>query len=240
MNANGEATTRIQQYKNSGFLRDINTEVGFIIDNQDNLEFRGAQGKAITPGEYYDRALQQVAIDLGVPVDILKGVSAGAVTGSETNLVEYYADLKSKQVEHLEPIINQFFMCFGLNPPEKYMWHDIYEETPKAKVEQAKMLVETLQKLEQYNFIDHEKAVTVLARNSDVLGMSDDEVMKFSKLEKYESPVNAFTFGQSKDDESAFPKKTQKAESKYAKEMEDAFKESQNNFIRLLQAFERT
>ena len=125
---NGTKTTRIKQAKNSGIMKDFSSETGFIIDSEDELTFEGAQGKAITPDGYYDRAFQQVAVDLGLPVDILKGTSAGQVTGSETNLREFYSDLKAKQIQQIQPIYDLIFERFQFNVSEFiYNWNKIWE-----------------------------------------------------------------------------------------------------------------
>jgi hypothetical protein len=244
VNAGGANKTKIQLYKDSGILTDMNSMTGFLIDAADDLSFAGAQGKAITPGEYYDRAFQQCAVDLEIPVDILKGVSAGAVTGSETNLKEYYGDLASKQQQVLTPVYQAMYEAVGYAVDVDFKYPPIFEQSPEQINAQLQRDVETIYKLEQYGYFDHAQAVEYFSRNYKVLDYDDAEVAKLSTLPTYAQPSPVSTPNILSSDSaslsgevSALPVASQAVSDKYEKTMQQAFRKSSQHITSLLQAF---
>lgn len=239
INVDGTNMTRMGYYKKMGFLRDMNTQTGFIIDEIDDFKFEGAEGKALSPLDYYTIAFQQTAVDLDVPVDILKGVSAGAVTGSETNLKDYYGDLAAKQIEFLEPIYDEMYKTQGYEIKEDYKWLPIFEETKKEISENLTKDVKAIHDMELYNYFSHEQAVKYFADNYEILDYDEKEINELSKLEKYEKQ-SSFSFNSdsiSNDEESALPKNVQITEKKYDRELTNAFNQTQKNVSALLQGF---
>jgi len=250
---NGEKLTKIQYYKKTGLMNDMNTQTGFVLDSNDKLTFEGANGKAINPGEYYDRAFQQCAVDLDVPVDILKGTAAGAITGSETNLKEYYGDLAAKQELHLTPIYYEMFETQQYYKIFEIKWEPIFEQTQTEVTNNLKNDADTVHKMELYGYYTHEQAVNYFADTYEVLDYSEEEINALKDLPVYEKKEQAFSFGNqspegsldssscscgfSHDEESALPAKAQKTESKYMKDLNKAFSTTQENVIKLLQAF---
>jgi hypothetical protein len=239
VNSNGANKTKIQLYKDAGILTDMNSMTGFLIDAADDLSFAGAQGKAITPGEYYDRAFQQCAVDLEIPVDILRGVSAGAVTGSETNLKEYYGDLASKQQQVLTPVYREMYEAVGYNVEVDFKYPPIFEQSPDQINAQLQRDVETIYKLEQYGYYNHAQAVEYFARLYKTLDYDDAEVSRLSTLPTYAqpSPISPPFRDASSGEVSALPPASQAIEDRYEKTMLQAFRKSSQHVTSLLQAF---
>lgn len=69
----------------------------------DSLVVTQHNPSAPNPQPYYDALGESIAAAIGVGVMMLKGAQAGAVTGSETNLVDYHSDLLQVKVNVLEP-----------------------------------------------------------------------------------------------------------------------------------------
>lgn len=235
---NGESLTRIQYYKRINFLGDMNTQTGMLYDAKDEFKFVGAEGKAISPGEYYDRAFQQVAVDLDVPVDILKGVSSGKVTGSETNLKEYYGELASKQIQQLEPIYNALFKTQQYYVDVVYLWKPIFESSPTEISENLLKDSNTIHQLEAFKYYTHEQAVNYFASNYPTLNYSQEEISSLEKEETVEIKSNTIQFDSIKtDDTSALPKGVQRVESGYMRDMTKAFNATQKTVTNLLQGY---
>lgn len=243
---NGTKKTRLQMYKDMGFLRDMNTQTGFLIDEQDTFTFEGAAGKAIQPKEYYEVALQQVAIDLDVPVDVLKGISAGAVTGSETNLKIYYGDLHAKQKDKLEALFNDVFETLGITKVN-YKWNPIFEQTQTEISDNLTKDVQAIYELELYGYYTHEQAVDFFARNYPTLNYDDQNINKIKNLPTYIKPAgfniapgkdnNSIRLSSSTDEASALPETVQRSEKKYARELNKAFNDTNKQINELLAAF---
>jgi hypothetical protein len=243
INVNGTKMTRTQYYKKIGFLTDLNSQTGFMIDNRDDFNFAGAAGKAIAPGEYYDRAFQQCAVDLDVPVDILKGVSAGAVTGSETNLKEYYGDLASKQEMNLSPIYDELFASQQYVLTDYMKWYPIFEETQKEIDDSLTKTVEAIHKLEMYGYYSHEQAVNFFADSYENLNYDKSKLGQLITLPTYvqqtpsqpQAPVDSVCHHD--ESSSALPTTMLSVEKKYEREMMKAYGDTGKNVARLLEGF---
>ena len=222
----------------------MNSQIGFMIDNKDEFDFKGAEGKAIAPLDYYDTAFQQCAVDLDVPVDILKGVAAGAITGSITNQKEYYGKLNSKQHEYLEPIYLDLFDTQNHLMTEGFKWIPIFEETRAEKVQNLKEDVETIYKLEQRKYFTHSQAVNYFASNYDMLDYQDEEIRALENEETFQTTTTPFSFNKDdhddnccNDDTSALPTGAQKIEKKFTSDLQKAFKQTSKQVTNLLTAF---
>ncbi len=84
------------------------------ITTPKGIEFsvEGFKGKLIDLDKMYDIFYQALAIAADMPLDILKGVSAGQVTGSEVNTSQYFESIHSDQVR-IEPILVDEFIDFA-------------------------------------------------------------------------------------------------------------------------------
>ena len=181
--SDGKLVPKGQFYRDIGIMKDMNTEVGMILSKDDELDFLGAQGKAIEPSAYWEAALQKVAIDLDVPVDILKGVSAGAVTGSETNIREYYADIKGKQKSQAEPIINDMLSCFGIDTSElEYSWNPIWEMTQMELTERFQKDSQSMHLARLRGQISYEQELSYLEDQYKMLNYNEFDSSKLEPV----------------------------------------------------------
>lgn len=239
-------------------MKDVSSMTYFVKDKDDDLEFQGANGKALNPAEYYDKAFQQVSVDLDVPVDILKGVAAGAVTGSETNLVEYYGDLASKQNEKISPLLKDMLDLLGIFiETEDIEYKPIWELSPEKKVTVLNDMSKALKQMELNNHLTHEQAVQFLAeQHKTTLNYEESDVRELSAAGTSQFlPEGNVTFLQptdpiptqtddiksgnkkAKDEESTLPKKTQSIEKQYARDMKKSMKKTAQGVTAILQAF---
>lgn len=85
----------------TAMLNDPNFVRGFVWD--DRLVVNQLSPGGVNPTPFYMEFKSSIAAAIGLPVALLEGVQAGAVTGSETNLTDYHSDLRQTQVNVLEP-----------------------------------------------------------------------------------------------------------------------------------------
>lgn len=127
-NIDGAGTNEITHLRKTGILRDISSESGFIGDDRYKFEFAGANGVALKPREYYDIAFQEATMALEVPAQLLTGTAAGAVTGSETNLKDYYSDISSKQKRDVQPLYKFQAELLGITVnDDDFNWQPLFE-----------------------------------------------------------------------------------------------------------------
>jgi hypothetical protein len=97
----------IQGWISAGRFEDINAR-GFFVsggigDEAESIEFIGVQDVTLNPEPYNEMAAWNLSMASRIPQDILKGVSAGRITGSEVNERAYFKFINAEQsnVEHI-------------------------------------------------------------------------------------------------------------------------------------------
>ena len=85
-----------------------------IVSNRkvEKIEFVNADGSNIDFPTELDSRLRIIAAAIGIPMDILVGVSAGAITGSETNIKTFYQALNLIQ-SSFKPGIRELIAAVG-------------------------------------------------------------------------------------------------------------------------------
>jgi hypothetical protein len=61
----------------------------FLHNKKTTLEFKGLQGRALDPEPYCNPIMESFSTGTGIPLAVLRGAQAGALTGSEVNEREY-------------------------------------------------------------------------------------------------------------------------------------------------------
>jgi hypothetical protein len=79
-----DAMEESQQFKN------LNARTYFLHNEKAVLDFKGLAGRALNPSPYYEPIMESISIGSGIPLAILRGAQAGALTGSEVNEREYF------------------------------------------------------------------------------------------------------------------------------------------------------
>jgi phage-related protein (TIGR01555 family) len=118
-------------------MDDINVRTRFLGNDDFQLKFEQTQPNDPTP--FVDVMLTAVSSTLAIPKQIVIGTAAGAVTGSETNLKDYYSDISSTQTLVIEPLLRQLYtwcMDYGILPvTDDYdiEWESLFEMDEKDK-----------------------------------------------------------------------------------------------------------
>lgn len=89
-----------QQFKN------LQARTYFLHSDKAKLEFKGVAGRALDPEPYYLPIMENISAGSGIPLAILRGAQAGALTGSEVNEREYFKLISDAQLRY-EPAIRQ-------------------------------------------------------------------------------------------------------------------------------------
>jgi len=95
-------------------------------------------GKALDIKPYSEHLIYQIAGGVGVPYTVLLGAGAGTLSTSETNLRDYYSDLRDLQVR-FTPIIKRLLdwelAVEGVKAEYEIIWNEIYaDEKSEAEI----------------------------------------------------------------------------------------------------------
>jgi hypothetical protein len=103
---NGKSIEQLQAYAEAGYFANLLSRTQLLKNEEMDIEFKGMAGSALNPQPYYQPILENISVGTGIPEPILRGVQAGALTGSETNLQEYYKVISSIAGK-VEPFVRQ-------------------------------------------------------------------------------------------------------------------------------------
>lgn len=148
----GATQEQLEDWTEAGKFENISARTYFAGTEKQTLEFAGAAGHELNPMNYYIPIMENISAGSGIPLAILRGVQAGALTGSEVNQQEYYGLISDEQSAY-EPMIRQLVdIIIGFAEPEgestvaespEYMfdWQGGFEldEEKKATIENIEM-----------------------------------------------------------------------------------------------------
>jgi hypothetical protein len=93
----GTTQDKLESWSSSGAFANLMSRTYICIAQNDpqtnngmTFDFVGAKGVALDPTPFFKTNLEQISIATGVPQAKLIGAQAGAVTGSEVNMQDYY------------------------------------------------------------------------------------------------------------------------------------------------------
>ncbi len=101
---------QVAQWIGAGRFTDINAR-GFMVttgvgDEAESITFGGVQDVTLNPDSYNKLSLIMMSIASRIPQDVLMGVSAGRITGSEVNERAYFKFINAEQ-SSVEPIVRE-------------------------------------------------------------------------------------------------------------------------------------
>ena len=142
----GAEKSDIDTFIASGAFSNLSARTYFVHNENQELDFKGVQGSAIDPMKYYLPIMENISAGSGVPLAILRGVQAGALTGSEVNQQEYYgliSDEQSGYEQGMRELVNVILRVTEGAEAQvdfKFNWLGGFEldEEKKARIEQIK------------------------------------------------------------------------------------------------------
>lgn len=130
-------------------LRNITSETGFASDDTVELQFVGANGKALNPEPYFQSGLRAVSISARMPYVILEGAHAGQISGSETNTREVNNIITSMQNDEVTGYLKtsyQRFVDVGMleSLDFTFKWKTLFDLDEQVKADTMKKKVESM------------------------------------------------------------------------------------------------
>lgn len=141
----------VEKFIQSGRFANLSARTFFAHTDKEKLEFKGAAGAALNPEPYYLPVIQSISIGTAIPVAILRGVQAGALTGSDVNLKEYFKLISDEQSAY-EP---------GIKKLIEILYHNNVktgESTGKATDEEPEELEFKIEWFSGFELTEREKA----------------------------------------------------------------------------------
>lgn len=101
----GASKAQLQAYAEDGGFSNLMSRTALYIDpNVMTFDFKGVMGTALNPEPYYKPIMENLATGTCIPEAILRGVQAGALTGSEVDTKQYFKVISSIQSK-FEPYV---------------------------------------------------------------------------------------------------------------------------------------
>lgn len=98
---------QIQAWIAAGNVSNLNARGFFVAGEEgETVEFIGTKGTALNPGDYNTMALEALSMATRIPKDVLRGASAGTISGSEVNERAKYQMISSEQ-SLVEPVVRE-------------------------------------------------------------------------------------------------------------------------------------
>jgi len=102
---------QLEAYHVSGTFSNLMSRTGIFIAQNSltentgmTFDFKGPSGAALDPTPFFKTNIEQISIATGIPQPKLVGAQAGAVTGSEVNVSDYYKVISREQAK-LEEVV---------------------------------------------------------------------------------------------------------------------------------------
>lgn len=189
----GTLTSEVQSQIEEMLEGISNSRAGLInMDDIDRAEWTGPSGGGTTDiTQGIDMYLGLVSAGTGIPKDILTGISAGAITGSEINSKELYATLNQVQ-KSIEPFIRELIRRMGHNGEDYEIdWNTRYatDEKEQAEIEVSHVSAQVARL--QYYTMNEVRAIDNMKRvegGDETPGAKDDFNIGFSGLSEPTGP----------------------------------------------------
>jgi phage-related protein (TIGR01555 family) len=138
----GRNSEQIDDFILSKQMETVNARTYFVHTDNELLDFKGVGGVTLDPEKYYVPIMESISAGSGIPMAILRGAQAGALTGSEVNEREYFkivSDAQSRYEPGVRALIDILIECGQIrwfyNVPKKYRisWGGGFEVNEKDR-----------------------------------------------------------------------------------------------------------
>jgi len=93
----GADKKKIEDFISSRQMESVNARTYLVHSDEQKLEFKGVAGQALNPEPYCEPIMESFSTGTGIPLAVLRGAQAGALTGSEVNEREYFKVISACQ-----------------------------------------------------------------------------------------------------------------------------------------------
>lgn len=135
--------TQIEAWIDEGYFDNMIGRDYFVAGKGgETVEFKGVAGVSLDPKPFDEVGINALSTGSGIPGDTLKGVSAGALTGSRVNERQYFKRITSKQ-ETAEPTVRALIdILIGTGQIDfqgqyEIRWNSVFEtnEVDQARID---------------------------------------------------------------------------------------------------------
>jgi len=127
-------------------MKKLDSSTLFVSGEDKELKNVGINGGFPDPQKSYEIPLMTAATGLKIPWQLLVGTNAGAVTGSETNIKEYFSSVQNFRTIWVTNIINTIELMCGLTK-SSVIYGTLFEETDLEKAEMIKSYADAFKPL---------------------------------------------------------------------------------------------
>jgi len=93
----GATKRQLDEFEQSQQFKNLNARTYFLHNEKQKVEFKGLQGRALNPEPYYIPIMENISAGTSIPMAILRGVQAGALTGSGVDQEQYFKSVSDAQ-----------------------------------------------------------------------------------------------------------------------------------------------
>jgi len=200
----GATKKQIRTWIEGGEFDDLFSRTYFVSGGDDeDIEFKGVQEVTLNPEPYNKMSMENLSMGTRIPQDILKGASAGTISGSEVNERQYFKYITSEQ-KQVEPIVRDILerlMDTGQiawnyeEKPYEIQWGSAFEVNKKdqatiqllqARADQLKTQYMTINELREEKGLDHIEGGDVVIGIENLKGKVPTKSEKEPKEEEQE------------------------------------------------------
>jgi phage-related protein (TIGR01555 family) len=134
----GASRPVIDAFIASGQFDNLNAMRYFVHNENEELNFKGIGSTGLDPQKYIEPIFESISAGTKIPVPVLRGVQAGALTGSEVNEREYAKLITSVQALYektVKQLITAIMNINKLTQPFKVEWNPVIEMDERTKAE---------------------------------------------------------------------------------------------------------
>jgi hypothetical protein len=137
----GASIDEIDAFIASGQFDNLNAMRYFVHNENQEMNFKGATSTTLDPQKYIAPILESISAGTKIPVLILRGAQAGAVTGSEVNEREYsklITGIQALYEKSVKQLVTAIMTVKGLNQSFHVDWNSVIEtdEYTRAQIQE--------------------------------------------------------------------------------------------------------
>lgn len=102
----GATKKQLDEFEASQQFKNLTARTYFLHNEKQKVEFKGLAGRSLNPEPYYVPIMESISSGTAIPMAILRGAQAGALTGSGVNEREYFKVISDAQSRY-EPCLKQ-------------------------------------------------------------------------------------------------------------------------------------
>ena len=160
----GASKKDLDDFENTNQFKNLQARSYFLHSEKQTLDFKGVAGRALNPEPYCNPIMESLSTGTGIPLAILRGSQAGALTGSEVNEREYFkviSDAQSRYEPSVRELIDALIACGQIQTQVKdykIVWLGGFELSEVEKAQIALNYAQAREKMLSWMTVDEVRA----------------------------------------------------------------------------------